>query len=516
MPMPGLEGQRIRDWEIEGLLGEGGMGQVWRARHTLLNRVFAIKVISRELLSDPKFEALFIREAGTQAELQHPHIIPATDFFVEDGLHCLVMPYLEGQSLEDRLESHKDPETGKRLPLPQQEAIAIALQVLHALDYAHQHRVIHRDVKPSNILLDRRGDAYLTDFGVALKMDKPRTTSTGKVVGTSAYMSPEQIQRPREMDHRTDVYSFGCVLYEMLAGGPVFETSEVEGDTDFYIKESHIKRMPDPLRQRRPEVPAAVESVVTKALAKSPNDRFSGCGEFARELLKTVDSTDSLIRCANCGTKNKIEKPDQIANSKCTNCNRLLLTSVGTKTRASKSSVWIITTVLLAIASIITIIGWGVTADRRKRAENQLYSTRSERDALQSQKSTLSTELENVKKERQTLIDKVNRYETAPATIVVTNSSTIQVRYLYMNKKDESYGTDRLGSSVLDPGGTKRFQVSPGTYKVQLKDKDGKECNYTDINVSAGSTKTMDVKNDTPSATGCRMSLTLTTSGPTP
>src|ERR1700754_4097565 len=167
MRVASMLGKRIRDWQVKAVLGEGGMGQVWRARHTMLNRNFAIKVIADELMSDKKFEELFIREAGTQAELQHPHIIPATDFFVEDGLHCLVMPYIDNQSLEERMDKNKDSSTGKRPPLPLQEAVAIALQVLQALDYAHQHAVIHRDVKPSNILLDQRGNAYLTDFGVA-------------------------------------------------------------------------------------------------------------------------------------------------------------------------------------------------------------------------------------------------------------------------------------------------------------------------------------------------------------
>lgn len=508
MQPTGLEGKRIRDWEIEGLVGEGGMGQVWRARHTLLNRVFAIKVISRELLSDPKFEDLFIREAGTQAELQHPHIIPATDFFVDDGLHCLVMPYLEGQSLEDRLENNRNTETGARLPLPQQEAIAIALQVLHALDYAHQHRVIHRDVKPSNILLDRRGDAYLTDFGVALKMDKPRTTSTGKVVGTSAYMSPEQIQRPREMDHRTDVYSVGCVIYEMLAGGPVFETDDVEGDTDFFIKESHIKRMPEPLEKRNPSVPANVAAVITKALSKSPDDRFSGCGEFARELLKTVEGTDSLIRCPGCSAKNRIEKPEQLAQAKCTQCSRPLLSGLSTSKHAGRASrAWIVVASVLAVISLISFIGWAITADGKRRAESARNSLDSRLSNALSTQSKLESEVQAFQKEKQDLQQRVSRYETTPATIIVSNEASIQVRYLYMNKKEEEFGSDRLGSSVLNPRDTTRFSVAPGVYKIQMKDKDGNTCNFTrGIDIVAGATRTITVKNE-PETSGCKLSI---------
>jgi DNA-directed RNA polymerase subunit RPC12/RpoP len=266
--------------------------------------------------------------------------------------------------------------------------------------------------------------------------------------------------------------------------------------------------MPEPLSKRNPSVPSKIETLITKALSKHPNDRFVGCGEFARELLKAVEGTESLIRCANCGTKNKIEKLDQVPNSKCTQCSQVLLSSVGAKTSSSRPTGWVIATVLLAIISIITIIGWAVTSDSRNKAQTARYNLSSQLGTAQTELNAAKTELETVKKERQSLQDKVNRYETTPATIIVSNESSIQVKYLYMNKKDEAFSGDRLGSSVLDPNQQKRFQVPPGTYKLQLKDKDGNECNFNrGIDVTAGAEKTIVVKNE-PAIGGCKHSIT--------
>src|SRR5262245_10896498 len=221
----------VRDYMFEEKIGEGGMGEVWRSRHQMLDKHVAIKIMSEDLRDDPAFEARFIREAKAQARLHHPQIIGATDFFHEQGRYYLVMPLIEGHSLEDRLSLG---------PLSLQEVLAISADVLAALDYAHQQGVIHRDVKPSNILIDRNGRAYLTDFGIALMIGLDRQTKTGVAIGTTLYMSPEQIRRPKNLDHRTDVYSFGCVLYEMLTGRPPFEAIGAGEGTDFVIKEMHI------------------------------------------------------------------------------------------------------------------------------------------------------------------------------------------------------------------------------------------------------------------------------------
>jgi len=270
----------IRNYVLEARIGAGGMGEVWRARHTLLDRIVAIKIVSDKLLDRAEFEERFVKEARAQSRLQHPNIIPVTDFFHEDNRYFLVMPLIEGQSLAARLAA--------RGALPVEESLRIAADALSALDYAHQQGVIHRDVTPTNILLDHQGRAWLMDFGIAMIINEERRTRTGQSIGNPHYMSPEQIRQPKLLDHRTDVYSFGCVLYEMLTGRAPFEASNDEGDVDYLIKEAQVHRRPEPLRKWNDNVPETVEVVVSRALAKNPDDRFSGCGEFARALTQAA------------------------------------------------------------------------------------------------------------------------------------------------------------------------------------------------------------------------------------
>ncbi len=268
-------GQRIRDYVLDQRIGKGGMGEVWSARHEILHRPVAIKAMASDLARDPEFEARFLDEARAQANLQHPRILGVTDFFREDGVYYLVMPLVTGLSLDERMAE-------ARGPLPLSETAHIASDLLDALDYAHQRGIIHRDVKPSNVLLDGSGHAYLMDFGIALLIGHDRRTRTGASLGTPYYMSPEQIRAPKRVDHRTDVYSAACVLYEMLAGRPPFISNEEEGNTDYVLQEAHVHRQPEPIRRWNPAVPAALDAAVLRGLAKQPDQRYSGCGEFRR------------------------------------------------------------------------------------------------------------------------------------------------------------------------------------------------------------------------------------------
>jgi len=270
-------GQRIRDYVLDQRIGKGGMGEVWSARHEILHRPVAIKAMASDLARDPEFEARFLDEARAQAKLPHPRILGVTDFFREDGVYYLVMPLLTGRSLDERLAEAQG-------PLPLGEATRIASDLLDALDYAHQRGIIHRDVKPANVLLDGNGHAYLTDFGIALLIGNDRRTRTGAgSLGTPYYMSPEQIRAPKKVDHRTDVYSAACVIYEMLAGRPPFIADEQEGNTDYVLQEAHVHRQPEPIRKWNPALAAAaLDAVVLRGLAKQPDQRYSGCGEFRR------------------------------------------------------------------------------------------------------------------------------------------------------------------------------------------------------------------------------------------
>jgi serine/threonine protein kinase len=267
-------GDRVRDYVLEKRIGAGGVGEVWRARHERLNKPVAIKLILPHLYQDENIYNRFVQEAIATANLEHPHIISVYDFFSINDDAFLVMSYVEGGSLQDRLKNHG------RLSLS--EALRIARGILDALDFAHQKGIVHRDVKSSNILLSPDSHAYLVDFGIALVLGKTRITRFGANVGTPDYMSPEQI-RGEQLDHRTDVYSFGCVLYEMLTGRSPFRRSEE--DTEFSLMERHMNDLPTPLRTLNSEVNEETEAAVMRALAKDREKRFAGCAEMAKALL---------------------------------------------------------------------------------------------------------------------------------------------------------------------------------------------------------------------------------------
>jgi serine/threonine-protein kinase len=207
------------------------------------------------------------------ANLKHPHIISVHDFFSVGDDVFLVMAFAEGGSLQDRIK--------KRGRLPLAETLHIARGILDALDFAHQRGIVHRDVKPSNILLSPDLHGYLVDFGLAVVLGKTRITRFGAMIGTPDYMSPEQIDG-EQLDHRTDIYSLGCVLYEMLTGHSPFRRSSE--DTEFALMERHLKESPTPLRFNNSEVNQTTEDAVMRALAKEREKRFADCADMAKAL----------------------------------------------------------------------------------------------------------------------------------------------------------------------------------------------------------------------------------------
>ena len=266
-------GDQVRDYILEQRIGAGGVGEVWRARHIRLNKPVAIKLILPHLVQDENIYSRFVQEATATANLEHPHIISVHDFFSVGDDAFLVMAYIEGGSLQDRIK--------KRGRLPLSETLHIARGMLDALDFAHQKGIVHRDVKPSNILLSPDLHAYLVDFGIALVLGKTRITRFGANIGTPDYMSPEQI-RGEQLDHRTDVYSFGCVLYEMLTGRTPFRRSD--DDTEFTLMERHMNEEPTSLRKLNSEANGQLETAVMRALAKDRDKRFAGCADLAKAL----------------------------------------------------------------------------------------------------------------------------------------------------------------------------------------------------------------------------------------
>ena len=259
-------------YTIERELGEGGMATVYLAQDLKHDRQVAIKVLRPELAAVIGADR-FLSEIKTTANLQHPHILPLFDSGAADGFLFYVMPYVQGETVRDRIEREKQ--------LPVADAVRIASEVGAALDYAHRHNVIHRDIKPENILL-HDGSALVADFGIALAASKAggtRMTETGMSLGTPHYMSPEQAMGEREITARSDVYALGCVLYEMLLGEPPFT-----GPTAQSIVAKVMTEKPAALIPRRERIPPAVEDAVLTALEKLPADRFATAAEFVAAL----------------------------------------------------------------------------------------------------------------------------------------------------------------------------------------------------------------------------------------
>ncbi len=261
-------------YAIEREIGAGGMATVYLAEDLKLHRKVALKVLRPELAAALGPER-FLREIEIAAKLHHPHILALHDSGEADGFLYYVMPYVEGESLRDRLSREKQ--------LPVEDALQIAREVADALGSAHRHDVIHRDIKPENILLEE-GHAVVADFGIARAIHAAggeQLTETGLAVGTPAYMSPEQAMGSKELDGRSDLYSLGCVLYEMLGGEPPFTGATVES-----IVRQHITVEPRPVTALRPAVPAEVVAALSRVLSKAPADRFSPAAQFAEALAK--------------------------------------------------------------------------------------------------------------------------------------------------------------------------------------------------------------------------------------
>lgn len=279
--MKSLIGQRLGGkYDVQTLIGQGGMGIVYRGFDVMLQRVVAVKVLAPQLTVDPVFVQRFQQEAVTSANLRHPNIATIYDVGaqatgrMEESLYYIVMEYLEGATLDQWL-IHNG-------PLSPSEAAPVVSQVAAALTHAHARGVVHRDVKPSNIMLSPDGHATLMDFGLVRAGEGTGLTRSGLVVGTPEYMAPEQALG-EAVDGRTDVYSFGVVLYKALSGQVPFARS-----TPLATAHAHVYEAPPPLRQIRPDLPKALEAVVMRALAKQPAERYQQANQLAADFALVV------------------------------------------------------------------------------------------------------------------------------------------------------------------------------------------------------------------------------------
>ncbi|MFE6906025.1 serine/threonine-protein kinase [Streptomyces erythrochromogenes] len=273
----GLVGQQIAGYKIERMIGRGGMAVVYCAKDLRLDRTVAIKLIAPERARDDTFRRRFTHESRVAASIEHPHIVPIFEAGETDGVLYIAMRYVPGLDLRGLLD--------REGPLPVTTALRIAAQVASALDAAHDHELVHRDVKPGNILVaagpdrDHPEHIYLTDFGLTKKsLSLSGFTTAGEFVGTLDYMAPEQISG-RPVDGRCDQYSLACVVYETLAGGPPFVREE-----DAALLWAHQYDAPPALTERRPDIAPAADEVFSRALAKVPEDRYGSCLEFVAAL----------------------------------------------------------------------------------------------------------------------------------------------------------------------------------------------------------------------------------------
>lgn len=276
--MEDLTGKQFGSYQIISQFGEGGMATVYKAYQPSMDRFVALKVLPRFHSSDPEFLGRFEQEAKALAQLQHPHILPVYDYGESEGYTYFVMPLMQDGNLAEFL-------SGEQLPL--ERVNQILSQVGGALEFAHSRGFIHRDVKPSNILLDESGNCMLMDFGIAKIIEGSKEfTRTGGILGTPAYMSPEQGSGRKKVDHKSDIYSLGIILYEMVTGRPPYEA-----ETPVAIIFKHVHDPLPPPSSLIPDVPEEVEKVILKSLAKNPDDRY----ETVREM---VDALSIAVRAS--------------------------------------------------------------------------------------------------------------------------------------------------------------------------------------------------------------------------
>jgi len=278
-----LIGRRLGKYEITELLGQGGMATVYKGYRPDIDRFVAIKVLPPHPGRNHQFIERFRLEARTIAQLQHPHILPMHDYGSDGDILYLVMAYVDGGSLKDLIANG---------PVPLKDTEAILRQISSALDYAHRRNVIHRDIKPDNILLDDEGHALLADFGIVKIMvgdgETAGLTATGGVLGTPAYMAPEQGQGVG-IDKHADIYSLGVIVYEMLTGQQPYQA-----DTPMQVMLKHITEPVPSLTEVAGTLPPSLEPVMMKVLAKEPNERYETATDFAQEFLRAIHRDESV------------------------------------------------------------------------------------------------------------------------------------------------------------------------------------------------------------------------------
>src|SRR6202035_4685006 len=315
-------------YRLEARIGAGGMSTVYRALDVTLQRQVAIKLMNREVASDSDQLERFRREARAVAQLSHPHIVGVIDAGEDESRPYIVFEYVEGETLKDRI---------RRLGrLPIAEAVASAIEIARALGAAHARHIVHRDVKPQNVLIDEEGSAKVTDFGIARTLEEDGLTADGRVLGTTDYVSPEQALG-RHVSGQSDLYSLGVVLYEMLTGEVPFT-----GENQVAVAMMHVREELPDVQVKRPEISAALASVVETATAKHKDDRYADDAELIADLEDVL-----AIETARSGS----------ATGEVTTVLRTLPSSAKRRVPFRVRRPW---TTALAIALVLAVVAGGV------------------------------------------------------------------------------------------------------------------------------------------------------------
>jgi serine/threonine protein kinase/beta-lactam-binding protein with PASTA domain len=307
MTQPRLLGGR---YELDGIVGRGGMAEVFRARDIRLDRIVGVKTLRDDLARDQTFQARFRREAQSAASLNHPSIVAVydtgEDMVGNTPVPYIVMEFVDGRTLRDLLRDDR-----RLLP---ERAAEITDGVLRALDYSHRNGIVHRDIKPGNVMLTRAGDVKVMDFGIARAVSDAQATmtQTAQVIGTAQYLSPEQARGER-VDARSDLYSAGCLLYELLTGRPPFT-----GDSPVAIAYQHVREAPVPPSRIDPELPAWCDAIVLKAMEKDPGDRYQSAGEMRNDIQRALSGAPVAAsihhqEMYNTGTRRMSQQATQLA-----------------------------------------------------------------------------------------------------------------------------------------------------------------------------------------------------------
>src|SRR3954452_3568747 len=278
-----MVGEVLSDrYELEELVGTGGMSSVFRAHDRLLDRKVALKILHEQYTSDDEYVERLRHEARSVAALSPPNIVTVIDRGEHEGRQFIVFEYIAGENLKRLIE--------RRGPAPVATALELAMQIGRGLSFAHQQGLVHRDVKPQNVLLNGDGQAKVTYFGIARSLDVQHgMTQTGTVLGTSDYIAPEQAQGQR-VDEQTDVYSLGVVLYELLTSQVPFP-----GENFVAVAMRHINEQPPSIRDKRPDVSPRLDAAIQRAMAKSPEDRFQTMADFCRELEANLQEAQGTV-----------------------------------------------------------------------------------------------------------------------------------------------------------------------------------------------------------------------------